>query len=176
MPDCRAGVTQLGRIQPCWHPSSRGGWAGNGAQALPGTTLGCQAPAGVPCIARRAPGGGLSRLTPPFSSFPQTIPSTSPRSPSSPATTRAAASGCRTPRSWWCRSSGRCWPPSAAGRGAGRSGAVLPARSPPEPPAAVQRAGGAVLHRRRWNRDGSCPRVRLEGSLPCSSLGSGPPP
>lgn len=158
-----------------WDGSSPAGIRAAGEVGQGTGALGCQAPAGVPSIARRAPEGGLSHLTPPFSSLPQTIPSTSPRSPSSPATTRAAASGCRTPRSWWCRSSGRCWPPSAAGRGAGRSGAVLPARSPPEPPAAVQRPGGAVPHRRRWNRDGSCPCARLEGSLPCSSLGSGSP-
>lgn len=48
------------------------------------------------------------RLTRPLSlPFPQTIPSTNPRSPFSPATTPAAASGCRRRRWRWCRWSGR---------------------------------------------------------------------
>lgn len=60
------------------------------------------------------PHGSASGSTPPsLPPLPQTIPSTSPRSPFSPATTPAAASGSRTPCSWWCRSSGRSWPRSA---------------------------------------------------------------
>lgn len=67
-------------------------------------------------VQRHPPYARVGPTTPPhtcLSSSPsQTIPSTSPRSPFSPATTPAAASGSRTPRWRWCRSSGRSWPRS----------------------------------------------------------------
>lgn len=89
------------------------------------------------------------RLTRPLLLFPQTIPCTNPRSPFSPATTPAAASGCRRRRWRWCRSSGRCWSrstdtdaPGAAPRGGSGPG-TDPARpgSPGWCPGRVGAAG-----------------------------------
>lgn len=132
--------------------------------------------------------------------FPQTIPSTSPRSPFSPATTPAAASGSRTPRSPWCRWSGRCWPRSAAtavpgsgsaGREQPQDGARTPriARQPWNPRDSARgghRRAGLVLPARR--SPGSRRRVKSPSSprpagqmcreppaLRRGSPGSGPP-
>lgn len=143
---------------------------------------------GVPSIPPLTP----LRLSLPF---PQTIPSTSPRSPFSPATTPAAASGSRTPRSPWCRWSGRSWPRSAAAApGSGSAGGEQPqdgsrtprvAREPRNPRDGARggrRRAGLVLPARR--SPGSCRRVKSPSPPPRaaprdrsaeSSPGSGPP-
>lgn len=108
--------------------------------------------------------------------FPQTIPSTSPRSPFSPATIPAAASGSRTPRSPWCRWSGRCWPRSgvtavpgsgSAAREQPQDGARTPriAREPRNPRDGARgghRRTGLVLPARR--SPGSRRRVKSPSS------------
>lgn len=95
-----------------WCPAPRHGGCSSIWTATPG---GAEHHPSTLCQGRIRRGAQPSRtaLTPPSPPpLPQTIPSTSPRSPFSPATTPAAASGSRTPCSWWCRSSGRSWPRS----------------------------------------------------------------
>ena len=119
------------------------------------------------------------RLTPAsLPPLPQTILSTSPRSPFSPATTPAAASGSRTLCSWWCRLSGRSWPRSTDTDvpGSGSAGKEQPGDGfwPPritfkpwllrqrDRARGGRRRGGLVLPAR--SSPGSCRRVKLPSS------------